>query len=480
MVKKLCNYVDGKFIVQNGPKKDLIIKLNPHNNKPTSKFYETKDSDIAKIIDIAKSAQQKWSSKTAINRADFLLNVVKSLEDNKELLIKISAKETGKSYKDSSGEVDAAIRQGYYWASEGYRFFSNVMSSQTPEKTVYSVRDPIGVALLIIPANTAVANIAWKIFPALLCGNSVILKSSEDAPETAEFFTRIIHKSKIPKGVFNLVHGGRNTGKSLVEAPIDLVSFTGSTAAGIKIAEACSKSLKRFSLELGGSNALIVMDDADMHNAINWTLLSSFSNAGQRCAASSHIFVHESVYESFLKELVAKTENLSLGIGNDDDLGPLITKKQLLQSLKILKEIKRSGAIIETGGTSPKNKVLIKGNYIYPSIITNLPENSNYLNEENFAPITALYKFKEIDNVIKKINNSRYGLTGAIHTQNISSALRAANKIKVGVFNINGGTHGSEPHMPFGGTKYSGNGTREPGLEALNVYSELKNITIKY
>lgn len=477
MVKKIENFFNGNYIKTNNK---YLQKINPHNNQVLSEYPNTGKAKIDKVVNFAKAAQIEWAEKTAINRSDFLLTFVKNIEDNKDILINISAEETGKSIKDSTGEVDAAIRQGYYWATEGYRFFSNTMSSQTPKKVVYSVRDPLGVALLIVPANTAVANIAWKLFPALLCGNSVILKSSEDAPETADFFAKISIKSQFPKGVFNLIHGGRSTAKNLVDADIDIVSFTGSSSTGIKISQAASLSLKRFSLELGGSNALIVMSDADIENALNWAVQSSFSNAGQRCAASSHIFVEDKIFKSFKKNFINKTKNLTMGIEDDNDIGPLITKRQQLKIRKEIVNLKKTGAIIDIGGNIPKDKNLKNGNYIEPTIISNIPKNNTYLNEELFAPVTSIYSFSSLNNVINLINSSMYGLTAAIHTKDISTAFDAASKIKTGVFNINSGTHGSEPHMSFGGTKHSGNGTREPGIFALDVYSEIKNITIKY
>jgi aldehyde dehydrogenase (NAD+) len=345
-----------------------------------------------------------------------------------------------------------------------------------------TVREPLGVAGLIIAANTPIANVAWKVFPALICGNTAVLKAAEDTPGTAWWFGRIAHEAGLPPGVLNIVQGlGEEAGAPLVaDARVPVVSFTGSTAVGREIARIAGSRLARVSLELGGKNPLLVCDDADLEHAAQWTILSAFSNAGQRCAAGSRIIVFNAVYKNFRNMLLERTRRLKVGPGNEDDLGPVINAEQLGNMLAAVERARQGGATALTGGHRMDDPDHAAGYYMAPTIIENAAPDAEISVSELFGPVTCLYRVSGFDEALRLANRSPYGLTACIHTRSVHRALEFTRRVQAGVAVVNAGTFGSEPHMPFGGVKFSGNGTREPGTEALDVYSNLKNIIMTF
>lgn len=458
----------------------MLDKYSPHTGALYAVFTSSDKEDVEKAILAAKKSYLFWSQKTPVERGEVLRNWVRLLRENKKKLASIIAEETGKKLKDAAGEVSAAILQGEYFAGEGMRLYARSLTSSMSGKYAHSVRQPIGVAALIVPANTPIANIAWKVFPALICGNTVVLKASEDAPITALVLAKLASKAGLADGVFNVVQGlGNVAGKALIEDErVSLISFTGSTAVGLEIAKKASERLARLSLELGGKNAFVVCEDADLEEAVKWAILSAFSNAGQRCAAASRILIQNTIYSEFIEKLEDKTRDLKLGIDEDSDLGPVINRRQQDMILSMINQAKIDGAEILCGGDVTLEKNQCSGYYVKPTLIHRLPETSVIHDAEIFGPVAILYKFADLRQAIEITNSSRYGLTAAIHTSNVDKAMWFAHSARVGTVNINIGTFGSEPHMPFGGLGLSGNGTREPGVEALDVYSELKNISI--
>jgi aldehyde dehydrogenase (NAD+) len=340
------------------------------------------------------------------------------------------------------------------------------------------IRQPVGIAGLIVPANTPIAYIAWKVFPAVVCGNTAVLKSAEDAPATAVLFAAIAHEAGLPAGVLNVVHGyGAEAGAALVAHPdVGVISFTGSTATGRRIQAAAADRLARVSLELGGKNPLVVCDDADLDRAVHWTALSAFSNAGQRCAAASRIIVDAAVYDEFRQRLLARVASLKVGPTDADDLGPVINARQLTNMLDALARGRSNGVTILAGGHRLEDRDRADGYYVAPTVLEGVPRDHELSSCELFGPITALYRVSGFQEALALAGDSPYGLTAAIHTRNLDRALVFVQRVPAGVVSVNGGTYGSEPHMPFGGVKQSGNGTREPGTEALDVYSQVKNV----
>jgi aldehyde dehydrogenase (NAD+) len=402
------------------------------------------------------------------------------MRKQQEEIASIVSLETGMSFKQALGETGGAIAQGEFMAGEGRRFYGRTTTSAVPNKYAMVVRQPLGVAGLIIAANTPIANVAWKVFPALICGNAAVLKAAEDTPATAWIVGRIAKEVGLPPGVLNIIQGyGEEAGAPLVaNHDVDVISFTGSTEVGRQIAEVAGRRLARVSLELGGKNPLVVCDDADLDNAANWVLLSAFSNAGQRCASGSRIIVFDSVYDEFRDMLVEQTSKLKVGVDDDDDFGPVINEVQLTNMLSAIEQARERGAAVLTGGHRLTDPAHADGFYMAPTIIEEVDPKDEISTKEIFGPVTCLYRVQDFSEALKLANDSPYGLTACIHTRSIHRAIEFTQRVQAGVAIVNAGTYGSEPHMPFGGLKQSGNGTREPGTEALDVYSELKDIYI--
>jgi aldehyde dehydrogenase (NAD+) len=400
------------------------------------------------------------------------------MENNATELADVIRIETGKTLSDSLAEVNASILQAKFFAGEGMRLYGQSLVSGVHGKTVNTVRCPHGVVGLIIPANTPLANIAWKVFPALICGNAVVLKASEDAPGVAYTFAKLTSKAGLPDGVLNIIFGSGNfSGAALVESDdVAAISFTGSTRVGKWIAETCSRRLARVSLELGGKNALLVCDDADLDGAVHWALLSAFSNSGQRCSAGSRLLVFDNIFDEFLEKFIKEMHNIKIGIEPNCIVGPLIS---LRQKEAVLADI----ALAEMEGGTVLSKdigygeVPELGYYVPPTIILGLDRHSTIFNKEVFGPVVTIHPVGDMKEALDLANFGTYGLTSAIHTKNIDRAAWFARNVRAGIVNVNFGTYGSEPQFPFGGFGSSGNGSREPGVEALNVYSELKIIS---
>ncbi len=456
-----------------------LDKFNPHNGELLCHVADSSESDTQCAIQSAVDAFPAWSDLTPVKRGQILADIVSAMKRNADALADCVALETGKPPQDAKGETGGAILQAEYFAGEGMRLYGRSLASGMPGKYSHTVRQPRGVAGLIVPANTPIANIAWKTFPALICGNSVVLKAAEDAPRIALLFARLTKEAGLPDGVFNVIQGrGQPAGAVLVtDERVNVISFTGSTGVGRWIAEVAGKRLARVSLELGGKNPLVVCDDADIDQAVHWAALSAFSNAGQRCAAGSRIIVFRTVYEEFKEKLVAKAQTLKLGVSAGCDLGPVVNKRQQQSILAAIETAKKQGGRVLCGGGAPTAPDLAQGYYIQPTVIEGLAPSAELSCKEVFGPVATLHLVADVEEALKLANATEYGLTAAIHTRSVDRAMWFAQKVRAGMANVNLGTYGSEPHMPFGGFGASGNGTREPGVEALDVYSELKNIS---
>jgi aldehyde dehydrogenase (NAD+) len=475
--KRIPNWIDGVECEANS--NSWLPKYNPHTGFVLSEFANSSNFDIDKAVIAAKNSFKNWSEQTSIKRGQILYDIVNLMKQYSTQLAECIALETGKPPGDALGEVNAAILQAEYWAGEGMRLHGRSLRSGVPGKYSHTIRQPIGIAGLIVPANTPLANIAWKTFPALICGNTVILKASEDAPNIAFLFAKLTKEAGLQDGIFNVIQGsGKVAGASIVSNNhISVISFTGSTQVGKSIAEICGSRLARVSLELGGKNPFVVCDDANIDLAVHWASLSAFSNAGQRCAAGSRIFIFESVYTEFRDKLVAKAKSLKIGVKQGCDLGPVINKRQQSNILAAIQQAELDGGSILCGGKAPEDSELSNGYYVQPTIVEGLNPLSKLSCIEIFGPVVTLHSVSNLNEALVFANETEYGLTAAIHTASVDRAMWFAQHVKAGVANINLGTFGSEPHMPFGGFGSSGNGTREPGLEALDVYTEIKNIS---
>ena len=471
------NLIGGAPTAASGATIDI---LNPHDGTVIGRIPRSGTAEIAQAVATAREAQPAWAAMPGVQRGEILHRVANAMEAHKEEIAHIVALEAGKRMPDARGEAAAAIQCARFFAGEGQRLFGRTMTSGMAGRWAMTVRRPCGVAGLIIAANTPAPNFAWKVFPALICGNGVVLKTAEDTPISSWYLGQIAETAGLPKGVLNVVHGlGAEAGWALVEhSDVDVVSFTGSSRVGRLIAEAAGRQLKKVSLELGGKNPLVVCDDADLDNAVRWSCLAAFSNAGQRCAAASRIIVLESVFDKFVDKFVVATRALKLGIEDDCDLGPVINARQLAAMCAAVERAAANGARVLCGGHRATASTLAKGFYMQPTVLAGLDPDAEASTVELFGPVVNVYRVADFGEAVMLANRSPYGLTASIHTCNIDRALAFAGQVETGVVVINGGTHGSEAHMPFGGLKASGNGTREPGTEALDVYSELKDVYV--
>jgi aldehyde dehydrogenase (NAD+) len=459
-----------------------FAKLAPATGAELSEVARSDSLDVAAAVDAAAAAQPGWADRTVAERGAILRRLATLLERDSDELAGIVASETGKAPGEARGEVGAAIEQGHFVAGEGRRFYGRTTTSAVPGRQALTIRQPLGVAGLIIAANTPIANVAWKAFPALLCGNGAVLKAPEDTPETPLAVARLALEAGVPAGVLNIVQGyGEEAGRPLVEhESVAVISFTGSTAVGREIARVAGERLAKVCLELGGKNPLVVCDDADLEGAARAAALSAFSNAGQRCAAGSRIIVFDSVYERFRELLLDEARGQRVGPGDEHDYGPVINERQLERMLAAVGRAREAGANLLCGGerlTGPEHS---GGFYIGPTLVENVDENGEMTSTELFGPIATLHRVPDFDAALALANDSPYGLTAAIWTESFHRGQAFVARVQSGVASVNGPTYGSEPHMPFGGERASGNGWREAGTEALDVYSDWKTVYLNH
>jgi aldehyde dehydrogenase (NAD+) len=461
------NFIDGES--RPAESGEWLEKLRPADGSPLCRVVRSGAADVDRAVKAARAAQEGWAERTAVERGDLVREIALALRERRDELAAVVVEETGKAEALALGEADAAIELGMFIAGEGRRYYGRTTTASMSHRRVMAVRQPVGVAGLLISFNTPLPNVAWKVFPAIFCGNGAVLKPSEETPLSAHLFATVCHEVGLPAGVLNVVQGlGSEAGAALVEHPqVDLVSFTGSAATGRWIAETAGRRLAKICLEMGGKNAFVVCDDADLDNAVSWAVQSSFSNAGQRCAAASRIVVFDAVFEEFRGRFVAAAEEFA-------DTGPVISEASLERILEALVRARETGATQLCGG----DRLDRDGWWLAPTVVEGLATDAELSCTELFGPVTILYRVQDLAEAIRVVNDSPYGLTSAIHTASLHRAMWFAEKAESGVVVVNGGTHGSEPHMGFGGVKQSGTGWREPGVEALDVYSEWKYVNL--
>ena len=443
--------------------------MRPADGSALCRAARSGAADVDAAVAAARTAQQAWAARTVVERGDIVREIALALRERGDELSAAVVEETGKPEALAAGETAAAVEMGLFVAGEGRRYYGRTTTASMAHRTVMSVRQPVGVAGLIISFNTPLPNVAWKVFPALLCGNGAVLKPSEETPLSAQLFADACQAVGLPGGVLNVVQGiGSEAGAALVEhAGVDLVSFTGSAATGRWIAESAGRRLAKICLELGGKNALVVCDDADLDGAVRWAAQSAFSNAGQRCAAASRIVVFDAVYDEFRRRFVEAAQGFA-------DTGPVISEASLGRILDALARARETGATVLCGG----ERLPREGWWLPPTVLEDVALDAEVSCTELFGPVTILYRVQDLSEALSVVNGSPYGLTAAVHTASLHRAMDFAEHVEAGVVVVNGGTHGSEPHMGFGGVKQSGTGWREAGVEALDVYSEWKYVNL--
>ncbi len=463
---------------------DTFESSSPADGETIGVFPRSTAEDVDRAVAAAKEAYAHWRLVPAPKRGEILYRFARILEQEKGALTELMTHEMGKVRAEAGGDVQEAIDITYYMAGEGRRLFGQTTPSELPDKWNMSIRQPVGVVGAITPWNFPIAIPSWKLIPALICGNTVVLKPATDTPALAERFVELLGEAGLPDGVVNIVYGGGSTvGDRMVRHPdIRVITLTGSRETGVKVLEAGAETLKHVHLELGGKNAIIVMDDADLNLAVNGIVWSAFGTSGQRCTAASRVIAHEKVYDALQKKLVAAVERLRLGPGweGDTDIGPVINKAALDKIHSYSKIGSDEGARLLTGGEVATEGDLARGFFYRPTIFADVDPQMRVAQEEIFGPVTALIKVRDADEAIRVSNGIKYGLSSSIFTNDVNTAFRAMRDLEAGITYVNAGTTGAEVHLPFGGTKDTGNGHREAGQAALDVFTEWKSIYVDY
>jgi aldehyde dehydrogenase (NAD+) len=483
MAKKFQNFIDGKWCDSISGK--TFENRNPaHWDEVVGTFPKSGKEDVDRAVSAARKAFETWRLVPAPKRGDIMRKVGDLMVAKKEELARQMTREMGKVLTETRGDVQEGIDTAYYAATEGRRLFGHTVPSELPNKFNMAIRVPIGVAGIVTPWNFPMAIPTWKIFPALLSGNTVVFKPASDTPATATSLVEILLEAGVPEGVVNIVHGGGGeVGMAIVGHPdVDLVSFTGSTVVGKKISEVASATLKRVSLELGGKNAQLVMDDADLGLALEGVLWGAFGTTGQRCTATSRLILHERIHDKFVEMLVARTNALRLGDGLQPnvDVGPCINEAQQRTVREYVEIGLKEGARLVAGGQVPKGNVFEKGWFHEPTVFTDVKSHHRIAQEEIFGPVLSVIKVSSIHEGIDILNGTVYGLSSSVYTKDLNNAFQAIRDIKAGITYINAPTIGAEAHLPFGGVKQTGNGHREGGWTVYDFFTEWKTVYVDY
>ncbi len=475
------NLIDGNW--QDAVSGRTFESINPADTtEVVGVVSRSEKQDVDSAVEAAKRAFRSWRLTPAPKRGEILFRAAGTLVKRKKELGELMTREMGKVLPEALGDVQEAIDMAYHMGGEGRRLSGETIPSELPDKDCKTVRVPVGVCGLITPWNFPIAIPAWKLMPALVCGNTVVFKPSSHVPVSATRLVEILHDAGIPRGVLNLVHGsGEEAGAYLASHPgLDALSFTGSTAVGEVIAAAAAGQGKKVSCEMGGKNAIIVMDDADLDLAIEGAVWGGFGTTGQRCTAASRVVVHAAVYDRFLEMFKKAASGLRLGNGLREkvDVGPLINASQMEKVLSYIEIGKKEGARLVTGGKACTEGECAKGYFIEPTIFADVDPQMRIAQEEVFGPFVSVIKARDLDDAIGIVNGTQYGLVSSIYTRDVSKSAVAERELNTGIVYINSSTIGAEIQLPFGGTKKSGFGHEEAGGRggALEMYTKWKVI----
>jgi alpha-ketoglutaric semialdehyde dehydrogenase len=477
------NFINGEWVESRGGK--AYENRNPANtDELIGMFVSSTSEDVDAAVDAAKQAYKSWRLVPAPKRAEILFRAAELLVQRKEDFSKDMTREMGKVLAETRGDVQEAIDMTYYMAGEGRRLFGQTTPSELPNKFAMSVRQPIGVCGMITPWNFPMAIPSWKMMPALISGNTVVLKPAEDTPLSSYHLVQVLTEAGVPRGVVNLVSGnGPNAGAPLSQhKEVPVVSFTGSNAVGRLIAQACAPDFKHCSLEMGGKNIIIVMDDANLDLAIDGAVWGGFGTTGQRCTAASRVAVHKSVYKEFVERFVERVKSLKVGNGLDvsTEMGPCINEQQLQTVMSYVDIGKNEGAKLLTGGNRLDGSALAKGWFHAPTVFGDCAPKMRISQEEIFGPVVSVMPIDSFEQAIDVANGVPYGLSASVYTRNVNRAFQATRDLYTGIVYVNAPTIGAETHLPFGGTKQTGNGHREAAIAAIDFFTEWKTVYIDY
>ena len=481
-ITHLQNYIDGRWA--DSASGETFEDTDPANGERIATVTRSSTADVDRAVDAAHRAFESWRLYPAPKRGEILYRAAEIMVRRKDDLAREMTRDMGKVLAETRGDVQEGIDMTYYMAGEGRRQFGDVVPAELPNKWAMSMRNPIGVVAAITPWNFPFAIPTWKIMPALVLGNAVVFKPASYTPLLAVRLVQILEEAGLPKGVLNLVLGpGGDLGDHLVTHPaVDLISFTGSSDTGAHISELAGRLLKRVSCELGGKNAVVVMDDANVDLAVEGIVWSAFGTSGQRCTAASRVIAGRGVASELVEKLVGRAKRLRLGHGLEEstDVGPVVSESQLEKVHSYIPIAEKEGAVVAAGGHVSRDGSLAKGFFHEPTVLTDVKPNMRVAQEEIFGPVTAVIEASNIDEAVRVVNSTKYGLSCSIYTQDINNAFRFLRDAETGIVYVNAGTIGAEIQLPFGGMKSTGNGHREAGRAALDVYAEWKSIYIDY
>ena len=476
------NYVAGEW--RQSASANTIENRNPADSTDLiGVFPDSSSEDALAAIAAAKRAFASWRLVPAPKRAEILFKAAQLLVQRKEQCAHDMTREMGKVLDETRGDVQEAIDMTYFLAGEGRRLYGQTVPSELPDKWAMSIRQPLGVCSIITPWNFPMAIPSWKIIPALVCGNTVVFKPSELTPQSAVNFVTILEEAGVPPGVVNLVSGGPIVGELFTtHQDVAVVSFTGSTAVGRVVNQNAAPYFKKVHLEMGGKNCIMIMEDASLELALEGCLWGGFGTTGQRCTAASRVIVHEQVHDQFVERFAARAQALRVGNGLDaaTQMGPCISEKQLAKVMSYVEIGKREGARLACGGQRLTDGPFAQGYFHAPTIFVDVKPDMRIAREEIFGPVVSVIKCASLDEAIAIGNDVDYGLSASLYTQDVNRAFRAMRDMYTGIFYVNAPTIGAEVHLPFGGTKATGNGHREAGIAALDVFSEWKSIYVDF
>jgi acyl-CoA reductase-like NAD-dependent aldehyde dehydrogenase len=477
------NFIDGQWV--DSISGETFESRNPADRtKVLGTFARGAAADVDRAVQAAVKAYPEWMQTPAPTRADYVLRVALLLEERKEELSEVMTREMGKTLKESRADVQEGIDFAHYMAGEGRRAMGESIPAELPNKIYMTVRHPLGVVGLITPWNFPIAIPLWKIAPAIVSGCTSVFKPAEDTPLCASLLVDMFREVGLPPGVLNLVNGfGEDAGAPLVDHPdVAAISFTGSLDVGRAINERCARSMKRCSLELGSKNALIVMPDAELDLAVEASAWGAFATSGQRCTATSRLIVHDDVRSEFTDRLLDRVGGMKVGDGLDPDveLAPVINEQQKNRVLEYISVGQQEGAKVLTGGEELKGGDYANGYFLAPTVFDNMTPEMRIAKEEIFGPVTGIMKVESVEEAIAVANGTKYGLSCAIYTHNITNVFKAVQQLEFGVVYVNAPTIGAEIQVPFGGMKNTGNGHREAGPQAMDEFTEWKTVGIDF
>src|SRR5574337_1048161 len=477
------NYINGEWVEARSNK--AFENRNPANtDELIGMFPASTEEDVNAAVDAAREAFKSWRLVPAPKRAEILFRAAEMLVKRKEDLARDMTREMGKILSETRGDVQEAIDMTYYMAGEGRRQFWQTTPSELPNKFAMSVRQPIGVCTMITPWNFPMAIPSWKIMPALICGNTVVLKPASDTPLSGYNLVQVLIEAGIPRGVINILTGsGGKVGNPLMKHPdVRLVSFTGSTDVGRTVSEACAPDFKHCQLEMGGKNIIIMLEDANLDLAVDGAIWGGFGTTGQRCTAASRVTVHKKVYKEFLERFAARAKSLKVGDGLDPatEMGPCVNEAQLRTVMEYVEIGRNEGAKLAAGGHRLEKGPHARGWFHEPTIFADCDSKMRVAQEEIFGPVVSVIPCNDLEQAVEIVNGVAYGLSASIYTRDVNKAFAAMRDIYTGIVYVNAPTIGAETHLPFGGTKQTGNGHREAATTALDFYSEWKTVYVDY